>query len=210
MIVYDIDRLRAAVSQRLPEKRLSHVLSVEEQCARLARLVLPHEMLRLRAAALLHDITKNIPDAEQAALCDRLGISLTSAERAAPPILHARSGAEVAARDFPEYADEGIRRAIALHTTGAVGMNLFERVLMVADFSEPHREWERCRMIGREIAAIPASAPLSLRRALFDRAFLHMLMVKYEYIGTTGTVWHDGTDDMLLYYKARFSPDKSL
>jgi len=31
-----------------------------------------------------------------------------------------------------------------------------------------------------------------------------MLVVKYEYIGTTGTVWHDGTEDMLLHYKTRF------
>lgn len=205
MTVYDIDRLRTAVSARLPAKRLAHVLSVEEQCARLARLVLPQETLRLRAAALLHDITKNIPDADQAALCDSLGIELTEAERATPPILHAISGAVVAGRDFPEYADEGIRHAIRLHTTGAVGMTLFERILMVADFSEPRREWERCRMIGREIDAIPASAPLSRRRLLFDRAFLHMLVVKYDYIGTTGTVWHDETDEMLLHYKARFS-----
>lgn len=205
MTVYDLDRLRAAVSARLPQRRLAHVLSVEGQMTYLAQLLLPQEMLRLRAAALLHDIAKDIPDEEQPALCDALGISLTEAERATPPILHAKSGAVIAARDFPAFTDPEILRAIRLHTTGASGMTLFERMLMAADFSEPRRQWDRCQSVRQKIMQIPRTAPLDERRRLFDRAFLYMLEVKYDYIATTGTVWNDQTQQMLDDYRRKFA-----
>ena len=69
MTKQQIDALREEVKRRLPEKRLAHVLGVEEQIVFLGELLLPNELDRLRVAALLHDIAKDVPDSEQLALC---------------------------------------------------------------------------------------------------------------------------------------------
>ena len=68
MTIFTVDRLREEIMRKLSGKRLAHVLSVEREIEWLGKKLLPHELLRLKTAALLHDNTKDIPDSEQAAL----------------------------------------------------------------------------------------------------------------------------------------------
>ncbi|MBQ8400651.1 MAG: HD domain-containing protein, partial [Clostridia bacterium] len=49
--------LRAAIVPYLTGKRLEHTLAVEECAAELGKVYLPEQVEKLRAAALLHDIT---------------------------------------------------------------------------------------------------------------------------------------------------------
>ncbi|MBO5789828.1 MAG: nicotinate-nucleotide adenylyltransferase, partial [Clostridia bacterium] len=70
MTIFTVDKLRQEIMLKLSGKRLSHVLSVEKEIEWLGKQLLPYELLRLKTAALLHDNTKDIPDSEQAALCD--------------------------------------------------------------------------------------------------------------------------------------------
>ena len=54
----DITALRERVRPYLTAKRYEHTLAVEREAEFLGKLYLPEKIMALRAAALLHDITK--------------------------------------------------------------------------------------------------------------------------------------------------------
>ena len=205
MTVYDLDRLRARICERLPAKRLAHVLRVEEEVTWLARRVLPAQEMRLRVAALLHDNSKYVPDPDQPALCDRLGIPLTAEERACPPILHAYSGALMAEREFSEYVDKDILRAIRFHTTADPKMTFFDRVLFLADFTERGRRWDRCRAVRAEMHRMPEGLSMEARRLWFERVFLLCLTLKCEYITESSAPYSSKGLVTLTHFRERFS-----
>lgn len=196
-----IDALRDEVKRRLPEKRFAHVLGVEEQIAFLGEMLLPQEIDRLRVAALLHDIAKDTPDAEQKDLCLRLGVSLTEKEKNTPPIIHAVSGAFIAKRDFSDLVDEEIIWSIRHHTVGAVNMPLFARLLMLSDFTEKGRTWERCLLCRDYLSHIADCSTYEERLAYFNDAFYYALTLRYEYLGSV-TEKDDHAETLLAYYKS--------
>ena len=56
-----------------------------------------------------------------------------------PKTLHALTGAAVAERIFGE--NEAVVSAIRHHTTGKAGMSLLEKIIYVADYMEPNRNF---------------------------------------------------------------------
>ena len=70
----DLDALREAVRTYYTEKRYGHALCVEEEAARLGEIFLPGRIHALRAAALLHDITKKFDLEKQLKCCADFGI----------------------------------------------------------------------------------------------------------------------------------------
>ena len=138
----DIDFLKRAVREYYTEKRYAHALSVETEAIRLGQAFLPDRINSLRAAALLHDITKKYNYEKQLQCCADFGIILNNP--VSPEILHAVTGASVAERDFPAYTDTDILNGIRWHTTGRWGMTVFESIIFLADYIEPLRTYEKC------------------------------------------------------------------
>ncbi len=136
--------LRERAASFMDGKRYSHTLGVERESIALARLFMPKEEYRLRIAALLHDITKQLPKEKQLKICEEFGIIVGKELLASPKLFHAQTGAAVAGRDFPEYADETVLRAIRYHTTGRAGMSLFESLIYLADYIEDTRTFADC------------------------------------------------------------------
>lgn len=145
--------LRRELSGRIGERRFRHTLAVEEEIVSLGKLYLPHDVNRLRIAALLHDLTKEWKAEEQIAFCRQHGIALSPAELAAPKVLHAKTGAFLARMEYQHLADDEIVDAISLHTVAAWGMTLFSSLLYLADYIEPTRTYEDC---------------IALRKAFYD------------------------------------------
>ena len=56
-----LDALRERVKGTMSEKRFAHTAAVERMVVRLGELYCPELIPELRAAALLHDITKEQP-----------------------------------------------------------------------------------------------------------------------------------------------------
>ena len=143
----DILALREKIKPYLTDKRYLHTLSVEREADKLGELYLPAERMRLRAAALLHDITKKADYEKQLNYCAEFGIILTIGEDTSAEVLHSLTGAGVAARDFADYVDEGIVTAIARHTTGDADMSVFDAIIYLADYIEETRTFEGCRAL---------------------------------------------------------------
>ena len=72
-------------------------------------------------------------------LCREYGIILDNFSSQNPKTLHALTGSLVAERIFGE--SEAVVSAIRSHTTGKANMNLLEKILYVADYMEPNRDF---------------------------------------------------------------------
>ena len=90
-------------------------------------------------AGILHDITKAIDGPLQLTLCQAYGKILSDFSRKYPKTLHALTGSLVAERIFGE--NKAVVDAICHHTTGKADMNLLEKIIYVADYMEPNRNF---------------------------------------------------------------------
>ena len=136
--------LRERIKDYISGKRLTHTYGVEREIARLAEIYAPDEEYELRAAALLHDITKPLPLEEQLKLCDDYGISYSSGDRLMPKTFHAQTACEVIRRKFPEFFTETVYSSILYHTTGQADMSIAEKLLYLADYIEDTRTFDDC------------------------------------------------------------------
>lgn len=133
-----LSRLRPVALSYLNRRRVPHVLGTEQEAIRLAARY-GADTEKARRAALLHDCTKKLDMEEQLELCRRYGIQLDDLERKALKLLHARTGAAIARDVFG--VDEEIYSAIRWHTTGRAGMTLLEKIIYLADYIEPSRDF---------------------------------------------------------------------
>lgn len=146
---FDTDLLRDAVKSRMDGARYTHTLGVETAAAALGELYLPHKIVELRAAALLHDITKSETLQKQLQYMEEFDIMMGGADEIPQSLYHSVTGAAVAARDFPEYATDEVIGAVRWHTTGRRGMTLFELIIYLADYIEDGREYGDCVRLRR-------------------------------------------------------------
>ena len=167
-------QLRQEVSEKLSPKRAYHTLCVETMVAKLAELFCPEETTTLRAAALLHDITKEKNTEEQEALCRELGLPVTLESHLSPKTYHAKTAAALIARDYPDYADDLLISAVRWHTTGHADMTLPEKLLYLADYIDASRSFEACVTLRNEFFdACPERLSMEERLALLRRVLLH-------------------------------------
>lgn len=130
--------LRPAALSYLKHKRIPHVLGTEQEAIHLAQRW-GGDVEKARRAALLHDCTKKLNMTDQLALCGHYSIPLDSLEREALKLLHAKTGAAIARDVFG--ADEELTNAIRWHTTGRANMTLLEKIIYLADYIEPSRDF---------------------------------------------------------------------
>lgn len=138
--------LREHIKSSLSDKRARHILAVEDMAVRLGRLYADGEESEriLRAAALLHDITKEKKGDEQLELCSQYGIPLTAEELCAPKTHHARTAAAKILKEYPEFADENVVSAVRWHTTGRADMSIYEKLIFLADYIDDSRVFPDC------------------------------------------------------------------
>ena len=170
-----MEDLRCVSYSMVYAKRLAHIRGCEEEAARLARRWGADEA-RMRQAAILHDCTKYLSLEEHLEICDRYGIELTPLERATDKLLHAKSGAAMAKYVFG--MDDGIYEAIFYHTTARADMSLEEKLLYIADYMEPCRNFpevgELRRLAYADLdAAVGMGASLSIQEMIQRGKELH-------------------------------------
>lgn len=134
----ELSWLRAKVMPYLTEKRIAHVLGCENEAVSLANRW-GEDPECAAVAGILHDITKKLSAEEQLKLCEKYGIINDAAEVANPKLLHAKTGAAFARELFG--IEDDIYGAIRWHTTGKPDMTLLEKIIYLADFVEPTRNF---------------------------------------------------------------------
>ncbi len=132
------DALRPIAMSYLKYRRMAHVRGTEEEAVRLAERY-GADVTEARVAALLHDCTKKLGMEEQLALCEKYSVKLDAVEQKTLKLLHAKTGAELARDVFG--VSNAVYEAIKWHTTGKADMTLLEKVLYLADYIEPTRDF---------------------------------------------------------------------
>jgi nicotinate-nucleotide adenylyltransferase len=135
----DIPELRACSYSMVRQKRVPHIRGTEEEAMRLAKRWGADVTLAQRAA-ILHDCTKYLELEPQLELCRKYGVELDELEQKAVKLLHSKTGACMAKYVFGE--PEEVYQAIFWHTTGKADMTLLDKILYMADYIEPNRDFD--------------------------------------------------------------------
>ena len=131
--------LRSEVMPYLSSKRIAHVAGCESEAVLLA-MQYGEDADSAAEAAILHDITKRLSFDEHLKLCEKYDIVCDKSELENEKLLHAITGAALA-RDLFGVSDE-IYSAIRYHTTGKPDMTLLEKIIYLADYIEPTRDFD--------------------------------------------------------------------
>lgn len=120
------------------EKRRAHAQGVSDTAVLLAKQYGADPVSAARAG-ILHDVTKALTPEQQRALVDRWQLPVSRFEYQQAKLLHAKTGAAAARRIFGE--SEAVVSAIRYHTTGRANMTLLEKIIYIADYMEPNRDF---------------------------------------------------------------------
>ena len=132
-------RAAALAEASLSKQRLSHSREVARLCCELCdRFHVDEEKGYI--AGMCHDLGRELEISEILLLCENDGFPVTAWERENPLLLHGRAGAAVLANDTG-YSDPVVLDAIRDHITGRPGMASLSKVVFVADYLEPTREF---------------------------------------------------------------------
>ncbi len=133
-----MEELERVVTCLVNPNRVAHILGCRDTAIALAKRWGADETDAARAG-LLHDITKALDGPLQLTVCAEYGMVLDAFSRENPKTLHAHTGAMVAQRIFGE--NQAVVDAIDSHTTGKAGMNTLQKIIYVADYMEPNRNF---------------------------------------------------------------------
>jgi predicted HD superfamily hydrolase involved in NAD metabolism len=130
--------LLQAVKKSVKAKRYQHILGVEQAALALAAAN-QVDLEQASVAALVHDYTKNRSDDEfkQAIKQYKLDPDLLNWGNF---IWHGVVGAEIIKTEL-KITDTAILNAVRRHTVGAKTMTTLDKVIYVADFVEPGRDF---------------------------------------------------------------------
>ncbi len=169
------------IKTKLTPKRYTHVLSVRELALDLAERY-GADLRKVNLAVLLHDCAKWMRTSEQYEAAANHGIQLDEVEHRNPSLLHALIGVEFAVSHFDVDTPE-ILNAIRIHTTGSGKMTLIDKILYVADFAEPKRNYAEAHAV-RELAYQD-----------LNKAVLEVSRYKIEHLLAKGVLIHPHTID---------------
>ena len=135
----DWDWLRARAYSMMKPDRIPHVAGCEEEALRLAKRW-NVDSDDAREAAILHDITKKLMLAENMKIFDKYGIPPEKIASGESKLLHSKTGAILAKAEYG--VSDAVENAIRWHTTGRAGMSKLEKVIYLADYIEPMRDFD--------------------------------------------------------------------
>lgn len=144
----DLAWLREKAAAYLKPSRIAHVRGCEETAAMLAERW-GEDPQEAAEAGILHDITKRLTTDEQLRMAENYGIMLNTYDLSAPKTLHALTGAYFAREHFG--VPDTVFSAIEWHTTGHPDMSTLDKIVYLADFIEPNRDFPGVQTV-RELA----------------------------------------------------------
>ena len=188
-----LSSLREDVRSYMSEKRYRHTLGVEKA----VRRMLPYfdggvDPFYLSAAALLHDITKELPEARQREIIAKMQTKLSKSQEKSPAILHSFTAEYRIKKEFSFFAkSDSLLRAIRAHTTGCENMTLFDKLLFVADYIEDGREYPGCIAEREKLFSLLESGASPMKS--LDKAVLSILESTIRHLTERGFVLCEDT-----------------
>ena len=95
---------------------------------------------KIYVAGLLHDCGKFCKGDIAREFAQKIGYEPDEIELLQPGLLHGIIGEHIARQDYG-IKDPEILKSIKWHTTGRPGMSVFEKIIYIADYIEPNRNF---------------------------------------------------------------------
>jgi nicotinate-nucleotide adenylyltransferase len=137
---YDPEDKKKYLKANLSAKRFQHSLNVADECRKLAEKY-GEDPDKAYYAGLLHDICKEMPDAEQKALVENSGFAVCREELETRSLWHGIAGAYFVKTEFG-VEDIDIINAIRFHTVGRAGMSRLEEIVYLGDLVSAERDYK--------------------------------------------------------------------
>lgn len=199
-----ISALRERVRSEISEKRFAHTLGVEQTVAEMAALYCPQKVGMLRAAALLHDLTKEYDEKQSKEVLAREGVKLRPDEEQSPQIWHAITAELEIPHLYPDFADGELLLCVRRHTTGHKEMSVPEALLYLADVIEPTRKYAACAALrDRFWKASPAAMEKGARDAHLHDVLLASLEGTRDHLMAKGAPVCTDTLLAIAYLKSK-------
>lgn len=143
----DREAIIESVKAQMPERRWLHVQGVMATSIILAERF-GADPVRAELAAILHDVAKYWPTERMQRIIvdEQLPQELLAYDK---ELWHAPVGAFIAERDYG-ITDAEVLEAIRYHTSGREEMSLLEKIVCLADYMEPGRDFPGVNRIREE------------------------------------------------------------
>jgi len=122
------------------KERYNHSIRVMEIALELGEIY-KADINKTKKAALYHDCGKIASTEKIMEIIKEKKIKITKEDIKSPEVVHANLGAHIAKNKY-KIKDLDILNAIKYHTTGRAGMSLLEKIIYIADYIEPGRDFK--------------------------------------------------------------------
>lgn len=169
------------LKKNMTPERFAHTLGVMETAVALAkRYGVDEEKAEL--AAMVHDCAKDLPEAEQLNLAREFGILLDEISVVETALVHAPLGAALARIKYG-IEDQDVLRAVRVHTIGDTDMTTLDKIIFLADYIEPGRNFpgvDRLRKAAFEDLdqALILACNSTIKHVIDEGGLLHPRMVE--------------------------------
>ena len=137
----EIDDIKEYLKENLSEKRYTHSLGVADEAVKLAEHY-GADKFKAYVAGLVHDCAKEIKNEDAKKLLkNKYSISVDMIEMHTHKLLHGPLGACMA-QDMFAINDIEIIDAVRYHTTAKADMSILTKIIYIADYIEPNRDFD--------------------------------------------------------------------
>ena len=194
----ELSKLRDAVKSEVSEKRYRHILGVEECAVRMAKcfpdMIDGENVLIIRAAALLHDVTKDKGSDWQKNFITEIGVEIPSGDENSHELWHSFTAPAYISLKYPDFSDERILSAVYKHATGDEVMSSVDKIICLADYIEDGRRYESCVSVRNEFFEFDfLSATAEERIRHLDKCLLRSLEFVKAHLDDNGERLSDKT-----------------
>ena len=135
----ELNEIQEYIKEQLSEKRYYHSTCVMERSRELAKKY-GADIEIAEKIGMAHDVAKEMAEEEKLKYVKENNIEIDDIERENTGLLHAKIGKDVAIKKFG--FTESMGQAIANHTTGNKDMDIYSKILFIADRTSKDRNFE--------------------------------------------------------------------
>lgn len=135
----NLNQIQEYIKNKLSEKRYYHSICVMERSKELA-LKFGADIEIAQKIGIAHDVAKEMSEEEKLKYVEENNIEIDETEKINIGLLHAKIGKDMAIKQFG--FSENMGQAIANHTTGNKDMDIYSKILFIADRTSKDRKFE--------------------------------------------------------------------
>ena len=193
-----LEQIQSDLKKKLSAKRFKHSAGVADMAKHLAKKY-GADPEKAYLAGWIHDCAKELSLADMQSIVKENGLTLDGQMMQSRALLHGPCGS-LLARSLYGVDDKDIASAIYFHTTGQPGMTLLEKIIFLADYIEPSRDFPGVDKLRKKAEKNLDEAVL----AAYDSTISHLLEQEAYIYDLTFL----GRNDLVLRMQANHDENK--